>query len=231
MKAKKVVATVAAAALLVTGSVFGTMAYLTSQDSVTNTFTVGNVTITMDEEVVDEYGVAQDKRTEEGNAYKLIPGHTYVKDPTIYLDKNSEDAWVYMGVQAKDLDKLIEVYGDDYMASGVFLLEKLCKYDGNEGFNGDWEFVNFDKETKTYYFAHKEVVSAGESVVLFDEIYLPGDEVTSENIASLDDVEIIATGYAVQKDGFDTYTDAWDKTFGKPATAVTPNESEEEPQA
>ena len=37
------------AVLLVAASVMGTMAYLTSTDKVENTFTVGNVKITLDE--------------------------------------------------------------------------------------------------------------------------------------------------------------------------------------
>ena len=52
-KAKKVVALALCAVMLVVGSVAGTMAYLTSNDSVTNTFTVGNVVITLDETNVD----------------------------------------------------------------------------------------------------------------------------------------------------------------------------------
>ena len=42
-KAKKVVALLLCAVLLVVGSVTGTMAYLTANDTVTNTFTVGKV--------------------------------------------------------------------------------------------------------------------------------------------------------------------------------------------
>ena len=43
MKRKtKVLGMVTAAVLLVTATIFGTMAYLTSTDEVTNTFTVGN---------------------------------------------------------------------------------------------------------------------------------------------------------------------------------------------
>ena len=73
-KAKKVVALLLCAVLLVVGSVTGTMAYLTSQDEVVNTFTVGKVAITLDEAVVNEYGVAAGGRTSETNDYKLIPG-------------------------------------------------------------------------------------------------------------------------------------------------------------
>ena len=45
---KKVFVTVLCAVLLVAASVLGTMAYLTSNDEVVNTFTVGNVQIKLD---------------------------------------------------------------------------------------------------------------------------------------------------------------------------------------
>ena len=48
------------AVLLVVTTVFATMAYLTSQDSVNNTFTVGKVEITLDEAQVNDYGVPTD---------------------------------------------------------------------------------------------------------------------------------------------------------------------------
>lgn len=44
------------AVLLVAASVLGTMAYLTDSKDVKNTFTVGNVTIKLDEAKVDEKG-------------------------------------------------------------------------------------------------------------------------------------------------------------------------------
>lgn len=46
------------AALLVCATVLATMAFLTAKDAVTNTFTVGNVAITLDEAKVDVYGEA-----------------------------------------------------------------------------------------------------------------------------------------------------------------------------
>jgi predicted ribosomally synthesized peptide with SipW-like signal peptide len=108
-KAKKVVALLLCAVLLVVGSVTGTMAYLTSQDSVTNTFTVGKVAITLDEALVDEYGkpmrvdsgskvyvtLVADADRVDANTYKLIPSNTYVKDPTIHVDPNSESCFVF----------------------------------------------------------------------------------------------------------------------------------------
>lgn len=57
MKAKtktKVLLMSLCAVLLVAASVLGTMAYLTDSKDVKNTFTVGNVSITMDETDVDD---------------------------------------------------------------------------------------------------------------------------------------------------------------------------------
>ena len=51
---KRVLLLVLCAALLVGASVAGTVAYLTSQDATTNTFTVGKVEITLQEYEVDQ---------------------------------------------------------------------------------------------------------------------------------------------------------------------------------
>ena len=85
------------AVLLVTASVLGTMAYLTSQDQVVNTFTVGNVAITLDEKDVDNSTPGENDR-DKANAYKLMPGHNYEKDPIVHVDANSEDCYLFVKV-------------------------------------------------------------------------------------------------------------------------------------
>ena len=96
---KKKLMTVLALVLVIALSVAGTYAYLTSQASVKNTFTVGNVSITMDEAKVDEYGVADNNAPRvAGNEYKLVPSHTYVKDPTIHVGANSEDCYLFVEI-------------------------------------------------------------------------------------------------------------------------------------
>ena len=97
--AKKVIVLALCAILLVAASVMGTLAYLTSTAEVKNTFTAGNVIITMDEAKVDEYGVvdANANRVTE-NEYKLVPGHTYAKDPTIHVAANSEECYLFVKI-------------------------------------------------------------------------------------------------------------------------------------
>ena len=94
----KALLTLLCAVALVVGSVFGTYAYLTSSDTVTNTFSVGNVAITMDESPVNNLGVIQTGDRVKANSYHQLPGHLYTKDPTIHVDDNSEDCWLFVKV-------------------------------------------------------------------------------------------------------------------------------------
>ena len=88
------------AVLLVAVSVFTTLAFLKSSDSVKNTFTVGKVAITLDEAKVNEYGVADTAATRvKENTYKLIPGHDYTKDPTVHFAADSEASYLFVKVE------------------------------------------------------------------------------------------------------------------------------------
>ena len=214
MKAKKVMVTVLAAAALVTASVFGTMAYLTDSEAVTNTFTVGNVTIDLNETDVDKDGDTK------ANKYHLIPGQKYTKDPTVTMGANSENAYVFMTVDVKDYNNLTRVFDDaEYYQNGMFLLETLC----NGWDKTTWACVDFGTATEddgsttaTYRFRYNGVATAGQTLdALFDEIEVPGEDVDETNIDYLKDVKIIANAYAVQEAGFDTADDAWAATFGK----------------
>ena len=94
---KKVLALVSSAVLLVSASVLGTMAYLSSQDVVTNTFSVGKVTITLDEADVKTDGTKEDTTDRvKRNEYHLMPGHDYIKDPTVHVAANSENRWIFI---------------------------------------------------------------------------------------------------------------------------------------
>lgn len=108
--AKKIVMGGVAALALVTASVMGTMAYFTSKtETVNNTFTVGDVNITLDETKTDTLGKAETTknddgetvvvRTDEGNSYKLYPGETYTKDPTVHVSNDSENCYLFVRVE------------------------------------------------------------------------------------------------------------------------------------
>ena len=111
---KKVFVTVLCAVLLVAASVLGTMAYLTSQDTVKNTFTVGNVQIKLDEAKANPDGslVANADRV-KANSYKLLPGHTYNKDPMVTVLGGSEKSYVKMTVTFTKASELDAIFAPD----------------------------------------------------------------------------------------------------------------------
>lgn len=97
MNMKKILAFALCLVLVAGLSIAGTIAYLTSiTGTLENTFTVGNVTITLDEAKVVNGQVSEERITTGGNAYKLMPGSTYTKDPIVTVKANSEDCYLFV---------------------------------------------------------------------------------------------------------------------------------------
>ena len=249
-KQTKVLLTLLCAVLLVVGSVMGTLAYLTSQDSVTNTFTVGEVKIELDEARVNEMGQPVDAEGNpvddvknaprvEKNEYHLLPGHEYTKDPTVTVKTISDESYVRMIVTVNDYNNLIKafpknkefgakkekVYAEWYKDFGngeVFLLENVI--DGWD--ETKWECVAIDATKGTYEFRYHTTVAAPTADVklepLFTEIQIPG-YVNNDELKFLDKLEINVVAHAIQKDGFATADEAWDAfDLQKAAEAITP---------
>ena len=115
MKKKLITALIltASAILLVCASVLGTLAFLASSFAVSNTFTYGDVGIQMFESKTDENGNYVDNnnnvigasytvnglKTSDGNSYKLVPGKSYVKDPTIYVKEGSVPSYLFVKIK------------------------------------------------------------------------------------------------------------------------------------
>ena len=223
MKLKKAALTAVCAGALVVGSVAATMAYLTDDDSVVNTFTVGKVQIHLDEADVDgsenTCEICAESGRDHANAYtgenKLVPGCTYDKDPTVTVLAGSEESYVRMFVEVDGMTELQSVFADEsyYGADDVFLIQKLTPTWNSNA----WKCVGYDAE-KGYEFRYVSVVdgfdanggeAAEELPALFETIKVPGDDVTSENIAALENVEITVTAEAIQAAGFADADAAW----------------------
>lgn len=188
-KAKKVLLLALCAVLLVGATIAGTVAYLTSTTTeVKNTFTAGNVKITLDEAPVDANGKKLDGVRVTANSYKLLPGHEYDKDPTIHVDANSEDCWLFVKVENSIADIEAE--------------ETIAKQLADNG----WTPVS--GETNVY--AYREAARASENIYVFKSFKIKGD-ITNDVLAAYAGKTIEVTGYAVQKDGFASATDAWAK--------------------
>ena len=181
------------AVLLVAASVLGTMAYLTSQDSVKNTFSIGKIAITLDEKDVD--GSTPGAERDKANAYHLMPGQTYIKDPTVHVTANSEDSWIF--VKVENGISAIEATGNTTIAAQI-------KEEG-------WEAL--DGGTNVYYKSYTKN-AAQQDLVVFKSFKV-ADTVIDTDLAKYEKANITITAYAVQQDGFTGAADAWGKTFGK----------------
>ena len=201
-KAKKILALLLCAVLLVCASVAGTLAFLTQQTkTVQNTFTVGNVSLGtdadgdglidngLDETKVDEYGVAVAgaARVTE-NTYKLIPGHSYTKDPTIHVAAGSEEAYLFVTV-----------------VNEIAAIEDGTTIAAQMAANG---WVALDGVENTYYL--NRTVNTLEAtgvtdVNVFASFTLKGDAA----VADYANAKITVVAYAVQADGFATAAAAW----------------------
>lgn len=225
------------AVLLVVASVMGTIAYLTSTDKVVNTFTVGNVAIKLDEAKVDEAGTpATPAERVKANSYKLMPGHTYTKDPTVTVKSGSEASYVRMKVTFNNAKEIIALCTDPEFADEVtgvenafplirmvnFVEANAPKWDGiipdnmveTEDMLANSKYVVADtaNNTLTYYFYYNETVAAPDGdvalPVLFDGIRVP-EWVTGDQLKTLKDFEIDVEADAIQADGFANADAAW----------------------
>lgn len=205
------------AVLLVTASVLGTMAFLTSTASVENTFTVGSVKITLDEAKVTTDGkpVEGAARVAE-NSYKLMPGHTYTKDPTIHVDAASEDCFIRAKVTLTNASEWIAIatkYADNKV-------ENIIKGTDDNIWWVSQPAVDNEKNTVTYTFVYKNESHTDElgkriwtstdskDLVLFNEIAIPGG-LTNEELKSVGSSKITVVAEAIQADGFETEAAAW----------------------
>lgn len=144
------------AVLLVLGcSIGATLAYLTATtNEVTNTFTVGKVSITLQEHKYDanknelktdtvKDTVNQDGTTTPANSYKLIPGKNMPKDPFVTVEANSEKCWLFVAVEEES----------NKLSSGIE--NDVVQYSVKTGTDGWNSFVgteyNFKDGVSVYY--------------------------------------------------------------------------------
>lgn len=203
-KAKKIVALLLCAVLLIGASVAGTLAYLTQKTAtVQNTFTVGKVSLGedtdgdgiveggLDEAKVDEYGVIVEGAARvTANSYKLIPGHSYTKDPTIHVAAGSEPAYLF--VKVENGISGIEAQGDT-------TIEAQMKANG---------WVELSGVADTWYL-NKTVSTVDETAVTDVPVFGSFTLRTDADVSTYANAEIKITAYAVQADGFESAAAAW----------------------
>lgn len=243
---KKTIALLTATVMLLGVVVGGTIAWLTATaDTVTNTFTVGDINITLDEadvniekdgnityaEYVKDNGVVDDINNADRviqNEYKLIPGSTYSKDPTVTVLANSEPCYVYVRVtetnnnsddDIKDNDIIVWEFNDKNWipVSGV---ENVYVYslDGTSAAVVSTNTAN--QPLKAIITDNTITINSNlnkDTIATLDGVDSEGNAVESEVLAR---PKLVFDAYAVQvanmgtDENIDDAVEAWNKTFG-----------------
>ena len=142
---KKLVTLCAALALCATAIVGGTLAYFTDNKTATNTFTVGNVEITLTEPKWTEAG--------EAGHTNVYPGQKLDKDPTV---TNSGNNACYVRIKVEGLNQFGDKGDITYLTNGE---NKL---------GAGWV------EKDGYFYYTEALKKKGESTsALFDQIQVP----------------------------------------------------------
>ncbi len=234
------------AVMLALSTVFGTLAYLTSQDTVTNTFTVGNVKITLDEDKVDEAGKPVEGADRvKNNEYKIIPGHTYTKDPIVHIDAQSEDSYVFVYVDNKisaiemAATEYRELKGDEAAGSYKTIAEQMTA-------NNWFPLTVDDTAVPGVYYYNRIATAEDTDLLVFETFTISGEklvngqpeaeegETAPEKDANgnyyiegfQEGTTVIVQAFAIQADGFADAAEAW--TAGKFTTGIASDNGTEQ---
>ena len=229
-KRKYIYVLLAAAALCISSVVGGTVAWLIADtEPVVNTFTYGDINITLDETKIDADGEpvtdqeGNPVRMPEGNVYEMVPGKTMLKDPKITVLAVNEDCWLFV--------KLEKSGGNVTVGESTYTFDDFLEYDlllddpGTPDAIEGWKMLT-DTEgnvVEGVYFYQVDEDTDAQPVEYFilqnNEIRVKGS-VTKEMLNALDAVEgsevypvLKLTAYAVQRDAnidaIDTAIEAW----------------------
>ena len=200
---KKITAIFLCVALVAIAIVGASLAYFTDTKTATNTFTMGNVQIKLDETNVND---PMGERV-TSNEYNVYPGAVVTKDPTVHnTGKNA--AWIRAKVEVKGWVTNREKY-PNYVAGE---LKDSLKY-LIDGLGEGWSLVSATaaNEDVTFVLMYADKLAAGaDTTAMFKQVKVPAGLQNGQEFGT-----IKVTAEAIQTDSFDTWTAAFDAFDGK----------------
>ena len=201
---KKLTAIFLCVALVAIAIVGASLAYFTDTKTATNTFTMGDVKIKLDETNVNN---PTGDRTIVGNDYNVYPGAVVTKDPTIHnTGKNA--AWIRAKVEVKgwvaNLEKYPTYEAGELKDSLTYLIDGL-----GEG----WSVVDATAANGDVTFTLKyntKLAAGADTTAMFQQVKVPAGLQNGQEFGT-----IKVTAEAIQTDSFDTWTAAFDAFDGK----------------
>ena len=200
---KKITAIFLCVALVAIAIVGASLAYFTDTKTATNTFTMGDVKIVLDE--TDVKNPTGDRVT--SNTYNTYPGAVVTKDPTVH---NTGKNAAYIRATVK-------------VENWVTTCKECYKFDGTGGYantlvdylvvedklGAGWSVVSATPNGNDVTFVLKydgKLAAKGDTTAMFQQVQIPAG---LENGQTLGMITVKAD--AIQTDGFDT----WEAAFAK----------------
>lgn len=161
-----------------------TVAWLTSETkSVRNLFTVGSVQVQL-----EETWNADTDGDGEPDSWKgiVVPGTVLIKNPVVSVPEDCEDSWIFVCLQESQWPQSSEM---------TYAMEEGWKSLPNH--DRVWfREVGREKVVRTFPVLKENQVAVSE-------------DLTKQELASMENPQLTVTAYAVQRSGFDSPEAAW----------------------
>lgn len=210
MTKKRFVAILLCVTLVALAAIGATFAYLTDTKTVDNTFTMGNVKITLDETNVND--PEGDRVTR--NTYNVYPGAVVTKDPIVHnTGKNA--AYIRATVNVSNWMNLVGAYypdfkenfpSDGYKAALNLLVGELGEGWSVVGVEAGDTFTIGQFDAKFILKYDGKLAAGADTTAMFQTVTIPAG-IDNANTESFSGVKVVAQ--AMQADGFDT----WEAAF------------------
>lgn len=205
---KKILPLLLALVMLIGCAIGGTLAWLVTETGpVTNTFTVGNITL----ELTETWNTKSDgAATEDIWQGKMVPGTTLEKDPHVIVKGSSEDCWLF--VRVEESCSVPDQSFADFVSYTVGAVWSEVESGADYTVYAWKEVVNSNTEDQTFYVLEGDTTYTNGCVTIPQTVTKNMmDKVTTGNAPKL-----TFTAYAIQsenlkKDGAEVTTaaDAW----------------------
>lgn len=210
MTKKRFVAILLCVTLVALAAIGATFAYLTDSKTVNNTFTMGNVKITLDETNVND--PTGDRVT--SNTYNVYPGAVVTKDPIVH-NVGGNAAYIRATVNVSNWMNLCAAYypdfketfpNDGYKAALNLLVGELGEGWSVVGVEAGDTFTIGQFDAKFILKYDGKLAAGDDTTAMFQTVTIPAG-IDNANTDSFSGVKVVAQ--AIQADGFDT----WEAAF------------------
>jgi predicted ribosomally synthesized peptide with SipW-like signal peptide len=206
MKSKKIIMTVLVVTIIGALAVGGTAAYFTDGEEKVNTFTVGDMDITLTESEWDD----------SSDGKSLVPGYETGKNPTVTAVEG--DSYMRMTVEFVSNDN-----SEMTAARAEKILKTIC-FEGEQGVN-DELFVEDAARSNTSKrcYVYNGVFKENSTAVLFDTVRIPS-QWNQADVAVLGEYKIVVKAEAIQSANFNSAQEAFEALDGEIESGTAVND-------